>query len=332
VSAYNEEMNIGSKIESLFQLDYPKERLEILIGSDGSTDKTAEIVSKYKNKGIKLFTRSERAGKPSMLNVLASKAKGEILLFTDSRQRLDKASLKELIKNFNDKDVGSVSAELLFEDDNNKAGNGIGFYWRYEKFIRSCESSIGSMLGATGAMYAIRRKLFSKLPNNLILDDVYIPLKIVQKGYRAIFEPKAKIYDDVAKDAKEEFLRKTRTHSGNFQIFNYLKSLFNPFKSPVAWQFFSHKLLRFAGPYLLITLFASNLFLLHSHFYIIFFILQVTFYVLALLGLIFKHANRIFDIPYMFCVMNSAAVVGLYMFLKNKHGVLWKKAKVIYAK
>lgn len=325
MSVYNEERHIENKIMNLLDLDYPGERLEILIGSDGSTDKTDEIISKYINSKIKLYCNQQRKGKPSILNMLAQEAKGEIIVFTDARQRLNKNSLKELVKYFSDKKVGSVSAELHFEGENNQAGNGISLYWKYEKFIRKSESKIGSMLGATGALYAIRRELFSELPKDLILDDVYIPMRIVQRGYRAIFDKKAKIYDRYSKNTKEEFLRKTRTLAGNFQLFVYLRWLFNPFKSLVAWQFISHKFLRLTVPFLLIVIFMSNIFILDNIFYRLFFILQIMFYIFAFFGLIIKHKNRLFDIPYMFCVMNSAVVAGLYGFLTRRQDVLWQK-------
>ncbi len=327
MSAHNEEKNIESKILSLLHLDYPDQRIEILIGSDGSTDKTEEIISKYANHRLKLFRAQNRQGKPNMLNILAKEAKAEIIVFTDARQNLDKDCLKELVKNFADAKVGSVSAALHFEDTQNKAGNGVGLYWKYEKFIRKCESAMGSMLGATGALYAIRRELYPELPKNLILDDVYIPMSIVQKGYRAIFDSKAKLYDRYSRNAKEEFLRKTRTLAGNFQLFVYMRWLLNPWKSPIAWQFISHKFMRLVVPFALIAIFIGNFFILSNYFYWITMILQVIFYSLALFGCAYRRSNRIFDIPRMFCVMNSAALVGLYKFLTHKQDVLWQKAE-----
>lgn len=344
ISVYNEEKNIENKILSLLSIGYPSDRVEILIGSDGSTDQTDEIIRKFtgiasaapsveprndgggETKCIRFFRQEERKGKPGMLNLLVKEAKGEIIVFSDARQRLDKDSLKELVKNFSDKRVGSVSAELEFEGENTQTGNGVGLYWKYEKFIRKAESKIGSMLGATGALYAIRKELFPELPKDLILDDVYIPMCIVQKGYRAIFDEKTKIYDKYSKSAKEEFSRKSRTLAGNFQLVMYLKWLLNPFRSPVAWQFISHKFLRLIVPFLLILAFVSNMFILENYFYRLVFILQIVFYTLAFFGLIFEHKNRLFDVSYMFCVMNSAAVVGLYKFLTHKQDVLWQKA------
>lgn len=327
IAAYNEEKNIENKIQSVLSLDYPEQRLEMLIGSDGSTDKTDEIVSKYINDRVKLFRQQQRQGKPTMLNLLAPHAKGEILVFTDARQRLDKNVLKELVKHFGDDKVGSVSAALFYESENhaNKTSAGIGLYWNYEKFIRKSESRMGSMLGATGALYAIRRELFPALPKNLILDDMYIPIKIVEKNYRAIFDSKAKVYDRVFKNPKDEFLRRVRTLAGNYQLFFYLGHLFNPLMGKISWQFFSHKFLRLIVPFLLVVIFITNMLILKSFLYNFILTLQVIFYTLAFLGLIFKHKNRILDIPYMFCVMNSAAVIGLYKLLINKQNVLWEK-------
>jgi cellulose synthase/poly-beta-1,6-N-acetylglucosamine synthase-like glycosyltransferase len=323
IAAYNEEKNIEGKIKSILELDYPKEKIEVLIGSDGSTDKTDELVSKFTNERFSLLRLLVREGKPAVLNSLAKQAKNEILVFTDARQKLERSSLKELVGNFADKTIGSVSAQLVFEDG---TGNkGVGVYWNYEKFIRISESKIGSMLGATGAMYAIRKNLFSNLPNDLILDDVFVPLKIVAVGFRAIFEPKAIIFDSITRDAGQEFQRKTRTLAGNFQIFGLFKSLFNPVKSPVAIQLFSHKFLRLLVPFLMIIIFIANIAMLDKNTYLLIFALQVLFYFVAFLGSMLKKNNRMFDIPHMFCVMNSAAVIGLYRFLFNKQAVTWEK-------
>lgn len=325
---YNEEKYIEKKIKSLLEIDYPQARLEILIGSDGSTDRTDAIVRQFTSDRIKFFRQLNRKGKPSMLNLLAAQAGGEILVLTDARQKLDKTALKELVRNFTDQRVGSVSAELFFDDEKNKTGNGIGFYWRYEKFIRCCEARMGSMLGATGALYAIRKELFSELPADIILDDVYIPLKIIRQGYRAIFEPRARIYDRVANNYKEEFVRKARSHAGNFQLFLHFPEFFNPFRSKISWQFFSHKFLRLLGPFLLVAFFISNLFLLNLMFYKVIFVLQVAFYLLAAWAIIHKNAFRLFDIPHMFCLMNTAAAIGLLRFLRRRQNAIWQKAEV----
>lgn len=319
ISAYNEEVNIGNKIKTLLSLEYPENNIEFLIGSDGSTDKTDEIIKRYAR--IKFFRQENRQGKPNMLNLLVSKSGGDIIVFTDARQRLDSKAIQEIVKYFEDTKVGSVSGELHYEwEEGNKTASGLGLYWKYEKFIRKSESRMGSMLGATGALYAIKRNLFPKLPANLILDDVYIPMKIVEQGYRAVFDKRAKVYDKIFVDTSAEFLRKTRTLAGNYQLFFYLRGLFNPFKGKIAWQFLSHKFLRLIVPFLLILLFISSIKLP------VFFWLQIIFYILACLGIIFKKENKLFDVPHMFCIMNIAAIVGLYQILFNKIDSKWQKA------
>jgi cellulose synthase/poly-beta-1,6-N-acetylglucosamine synthase-like glycosyltransferase len=328
MSVYNEERNIEKKIQSLFELDYPEPRIEILIGSDGSTDGTDKKIEgvTVSAKSIRFFKHKQRMGKPSILNLLAKEAKGELLVFTDARQRLDKSSVDELVKNFADPKVGSVSAELHFEGNGTKTSDGMGLYWNYEKFIRKSESKIGSMCGATGALYCIRRELFTQLPEDLILDDVYLPMKIVENGYRAIFDKNAKIYDHYSEDAGEEFLRKSRTLAGNFQIFAYLSWLANPFKSMVSWQFISHKFLRLIAPYLLAAVFIVNFYLRNSgNLYQLTLFLQIAFYAFAFCGAFFKHKNRFFDAAYLFCVLNFAAVIGLYRFITKNQDVLWEK-------
>ncbi len=326
MSVHNEEKNLENKIRNLLELDYPMARMEILIGSDGSTDATNQILTSHQSNEIpiKVHIEQNRQGKPGMLNKLVSMAQNEILIFTDARQKLDTSAVKELVKAFADPKIGSVSAELHLEGENNQAARGVGLYWNYEKMIRKAESRIGSMLGATGALYAVRKELFPKLPKNLILDDVYIPMHAVQKGYRAIFDKKAKIYDRFSKTAKEEFLRKTRTLAGNFQLFLYFKWLFNPL-AIIGWQFISHKFLRLVVPFLLTAALISSWSLRSQNLYVLLFVLQCIFYLLAILGMFFKNRNKLFDIAYMFCVLNSAAVIGMLRFLFNKQNVLWER-------
>jgi cellulose synthase/poly-beta-1,6-N-acetylglucosamine synthase-like glycosyltransferase len=328
MSVHNEEKNIETKIQNLLELDYPQARMEILIGSDGSTDVTNQILNNLGTQHpIKVYFEQYRKGKPSMLNNLVSMAQSEILVFTDARQKLDKTAIKELVKACADPKIGSVSAELHLEGENSQTASGMGLYWNYEKMIRKAESRLGSMLGATGALYAVRKELFPQLPKNLILDDVYIPMHAVQKGFRAIFDKKAKIYDRFSRTAKEEFLRKTRTLAGNFQLFLYFKWLFNPLASIIGWQFISHKFLRLLVPFLLAAVLVSSWDLRGQGFYAAIFILQCIFYTFAILGMFFKHKNKLFDVAYMFCVLNAAAVVGMLRFVFNKQNVMWDKTE-----
>ena len=198
----------------------------------------------------------ERRGKVSLLNEIVPQAKGEIIVFSDARQIFKKDALRNLVANFADEKVGCVSGELVFVDeDKASVSKGIGFYWQYEKWMRKMESRISSAVGATGAIYAIRKNLYVAPPQGTILDDVFIPLKVVEQGFRVIFDSEAVAYDRIVSTSKEEFKRKTRTLAGNFQLFFQFKKLLNPLRSKVAFQFFSHKFLRAIAFFFLIILF-----------------------------------------------------------------------------
>ncbi len=334
LSAFNEEKSIEQKLLNLLELNYPEEKLEILVGSDGASDKTDEIISKFHSTRIRFFRFVKNFGKPHVLNALIKEARGEILIFTDARQEFDRDAIRALVSNFEDPLVGCVSGELYFKQDPNAGGSvsgGMDAYWRYEKFLRKKESEIGSMLGATGAIYAIRKKLFPKtLPEDILVDDMYIPLEIIRQGYRAIFESEAQAYDKASEQGAQEFKRKTRTLAGNYQVFMYFLDLFIPFKSPIAWQLFSHKFLRLMVPFFLLGLFVSNPFLLEHPFYFLVFVTQVLFYGLALFEVwrirLQKNGKGIGYIPYTFCLLNYSALVGFFRFITGKQKATWEKA------
>lgn len=333
MSAYNEGSYIEKKIRNLLESDYPKEDLEILVGSDGSTDATDLILSRMANKIVKVFIYKERRGKPSVINDLVPKAKGEILVFCDVRQMFEKNAISHLVTNFADDNVGCVSGELVFEnfEQDTEVARGVGIYWNYEKFIRKCESAIHSMVGATGAIYAIRKGLYSPVPSDIVLDDVYIPLNIARMGYRSILDQEAKAYDRPALAASEEYKRKVRTLAGNYQIFFMFKDLLVPFLNPVSLALVSHKLFRVIAPFFMISLFVSNLFMAIDGSYIIPLTAQVTFYALAALGAITcrqrnkKFIVKIASAAYMFCLLNFTALVGLYRFLAGKQKIVWER-------
>jgi cellulose synthase/poly-beta-1,6-N-acetylglucosamine synthase-like glycosyltransferase len=337
VSLWNEEDVIEEKIKNLLSLDYPQDCCEILIGSDGSTDQTNQIVRKYANDRVRLLESSERQGKTKMINALIKEARGEIIVFTDARQMFDTDALKILVANFADPKIGCVSGELIFvaKDVNGATAQGINLYWNYEKFIRRCESKIHSMLGATGAIYAIRKELYESVPENTVLDDMYTPFRIIQKGYRAIFDDAAKAYDKIADNPQEEYRRKARTLYGNYQIFFLLPGMFNPARSPIAVQLFSHKFLRVVIPIFMIIIFILNFVLLDESFYRIIFGLQILFYSLAIVGMITRKSQqpalkiiaKISYVPYIFCLLNFSALVGLTRFLSAKQSVKWEKAR-----
>lgn len=347
IAVWNEADVIEGKLNNLVFLDYPAGDCEILIGSDGSTDQTNEIVERFVRNyridalqpealpAIRFFPFTARRGKMAVLNDLLGAAQRDIVVFTDARQVFAPDAIRQLVDNFSDPAVGCVSGELTFRSKDGATARGINLYWTYEKFMRRRESAIHSMLGATGAIYAIRRHLFTPLPPNAVLDDMITPLRIIAKGYRAVFDGSAEAFDDVADNPREESRRKGRTLYGNYQIFTMMPQVFNPFASPIALQMFSHKLLRVLAPLLLMAVLASNILLASESFYAALLILQSIFYALALIGSLTRSKNtgmgrllaRICYIPYVFCLLNFSALAGLVKFLSARQSVLWDKAR-----
>ena len=327
IAAYNEKDIIQAKIATCQELDYPPEKLEILIGSDASDDGMDEVVESYADSNVKLVRLSIRQGKVTVLNQLAAQASGEILFFTDARQKLARQSLKLMVRHFADPRIGSVSGELmLVGDESGSYGEGVGFYWKYEKTLRKAESRFGSMLGATGAIYTLRRNLFVPAPADSLLDDMYYPLQAVAQGYRAIFVEDAKAFDQVSASPSGEMRRKIRTLAGNFQILKQIPQLFIPGKSPIAWQLISHKMFRVIVPYFLVLIILANLFIA-GWFYQAFLAGQILFYLLAVLGYLVQNPgfhSRLLSLPLTFCTLNIAAVLGAGRYYFGQQNVKWE--------
>lgn len=337
LSVWNEEDVIKEKLRNLLSLDYPKEKMEILIGSDGSTDKTTRVIRGFNDPRIHLIDRPRRQGKMATINELVQAAKNEAIVFCDARQTFAPSAIRELVSNLADSHVGCVSGELIFKEkkEGGATAKGVSLYWNYEKFIRKHESRLHSMLGATGAIYAIRRELFVPIPPRIVLDDMFVPLQIIRKGYRAVLDESAKAYDQAADSPREEHRRKTRTLFGNYQIFGLFPDLFNPLCSPIAIQLFSHKLLRVLIPLFLILLFILDLLLIGEPLYQIMFYLQIAFYGMAVMGALSRYQKRgIFNLiskicymPYVFCLLNFSALAGTLRFFCSKQEVTWEKAR-----
>lgn len=339
IAAYNEERRIKDKLENSLALDYPRSKFEIIVVSDGSSDKTNEIVRNFADSGVKLIALPQRGGKAHALNIGVSKAAGDIILFSDARQLYDKNALKEIIANFNDKSIGAVSGELhlveelkLQDGSFSEAIESVGFYWRYEKMLRKLESKIDSTVGATGAIYAIRKKLFQSIPEDTILDDVLIPMRVVLQGYRVIFESKAKAFDTISPNPKAEFVRKTRTLAGNFQLFLRHRELYNPFRNRILLQMISHKLFRLIVPLALFCAFTANAFLLKAPFYRITFVVQLLLYLSAISWALVPQRcskfRRLLSIPHTFLMLNAAVLVGFYRYITRKQRITWDRAQV----
>jgi biofilm PGA synthesis N-glycosyltransferase PgaC len=331
IAAHNEVAHIGRKIKNLLTVDYPADRIEIMVGSDGSTDGTLERLREVAEQHIRIFVLDERQGKPAVLNKLVPQARGEIVVLADVRQQFDPQILRRLVQPFADPTVGAVSGELvLTRDACSLVGDGTGKYWEYEKFIRSRESRIDSTVGATGAIYAIRKTLFEPIPPDTILDDVLIPLRIVRRGYRVLFEPAARACDLPPEHARQEFTRKVRTLAGNFQLFSREKWLLSPLHNRLWWQTVSHKLLRLLFPLLQILTLAANVALARtSTLYGTILLLQILFYIAAATGCALQYRRRKFwaaTFPYTFCLLSWATVVGFIRSITGRQAVAWEKA------
>lgn len=327
ISVYNEEKNIERKIRETIALDYPADRVEIVVGSDGSNDRTNEIVRRINDPRVKLFVFPERRGKVNVLNQLIAHARGEIIVFADARQKYCDTALKELAANFHDASVGCVSGELILTDDEVcHIGKGLNTYWNYEKVIRKSESLVYSGVGATGAIYAIRKSLYSAPDGDILLDDVYIPLGVVSRGYRVVFDPSAIAYDKMVVSPEQESKRKMRTLAGNWQLMFRLKGLSISLFSVVGWELLSHKFLRLMIPYLLVVLFISNVLLLQSSLFLSAMVFQFIFYICALLGYFLAEKKiRIFNVPYTFCLLNFLVVRSLADYVQGRQQVTWNK-------
>ncbi len=330
IAAHNEAPRIAARLENLLALDYPHDHLEILLGSDGSTDGTQERARAYETRGVTVVAFEIRRGKAAVLNDLVPKAHGEILVFADARQDFEAGALRALVAPLADPEVGAVSGELVLRaglGGRAGVGTGLGFYWRYEKFIRKSESRVDSTVGVTGAIYAIRRQLYEPIPESTILDDVLIPMRIVRKGYRVVFEPAARAFDWVAADAHHEFVRKVRTIAGNFQLLRREPWLLNPAGNRLWLQTVSHKALRLLSPLFLVGALGLNLTLVAQPLFPWILAKQCAFYAAAFGGYVLRTARRrprVLGVAYVFCLLHWATVVAFIRIVRGRERVTWE--------
>ena len=288
VAARNEGARLPLRIAHLLTLPYDGPR-ELIVVSDGSTDATADAVAPYLARGDVRFVEVPAGGKPLALNAGVAIASGEILVFADARQRYNNAALSALVSNFADPQVGGATGELVLDCESGASsstvGEGLGAYWKYEKWLRRNESLVRSTLGATGAIYALRRTLWRPLPPETLLDDVLAPMRAVLDGWRIVFDDEATAADRTARDAAEEGRRKRRTLAGNYQILAQEPRLLLPLLNPVWLQYVSHKIGRLIVPWALVAMLVSSIALAgQGWFYGLALIAQAVFYGLAALG------------------------------------------------
>lgn len=318
----NEERWLESKLRHLLELDYPPERCQIVAVSDGSTDGSEGILHQYaENSRVQVLMNQLSRGKACGLNDAIPLASGEIIVFTDARQKIESQAIRRLLENFADPEVGCVSGALMLGDPvSGEAAKGMGFYWRIEKIIRELESRSGSVIGATGALYAIRRELVPHVPEGAILDDVFIPMHVVRQGKRVVFEERARAWDSPDLGGELEFARKVRTLSGNYQLVQSEPWLLSR-DNPVLFRFVSHKLLRLAVPFALGAMLIASIWL-KAPFYRIALVLQLAFYGLALLALLrllkAGMIGRAADAAGTFVLLNTAALVAFANFVTGR--------------
>ncbi len=260
VAARDEEINIRARVENLLAQDYPADRIEVVVVSDGSRDRTAEAARSVDDPRVRVIELDEPAGKAEALNRGVAEATGEVVVFADARQRFESNVFAELTAWLWHDSVGGVSGELVIEPSaGSDAVEGVGAYWTLEKAVRHAESRVGSVVGATGSIYAIRRELYTPLERGAILDDVLVPMRIVLGGKRVLFARSARAFDVVAPDTGREFRRKVRTLAGNFQMLRLEPRMLDPRRNPVWFQLVSHKLCRLVAPWALAGAWVSAL-------------------------------------------------------------------------
>ncbi len=320
LAVHNEQHTIEAKIHNIVALDYPDSMLEVIVVDDGSSDDTLKVLksvqAQYPNRVIHVLALPEARGKAVALVQGVERSSGELLMFCDARQRIEPSAALELAAVFHDPSVGAASGELELD-----SAEGAGLYWRYERAIREAEGQVDSVIGVTGALYMIRRELYQPFPANIILDDVWQPMQIALQGFRVLFVPEAKVYDQEA-ELDREFQRKTRTLAGNFQLIARMPQLLSPWSNRLFFAFVSHKVMRLLCPYALALVLISNLVLLQSSSWMWFWWLslfgQAFFYGLAGLDLLtHKDWGRVAHVASTFVVLHWAAVVGLFRFLRR---------------
>jgi len=330
ISAYNEAKSIAAKLDNILSMDYPRDCLEVVIASDGSTDGTDAIVERYKEHGVKLLSLP-RVGKAAAINAAVQATSGKILVFSDANSMYKADAIQELVRPFADPEVGGVAGNQIYktEASGGSSTDGERAYWNFDRMLKKFQGKAGSTLAATGAIYAIRRQLFRPIPDG-VSDDFVTSTGVIVKGYRLVFAPDAIAYEGVAATSQVEFGRKVRVIIRSWKALILMRELLNPFRYGFySIQLFSHKILRYLVFFPLLILFFVSPFLWKTGFiYQMAAIAQVVFYSCALFGLLlngirFGH-KKIFTIPFYFCMVNAASLVAIINVLRGHQIKQWE--------
>ncbi len=343
IAAYNEESFIKKKIGNSLEQNYPASQLEIIIVTDGSTDQTPDIVSRYPS--IRLLHQPQRQGKSAAVNRAVLQARHDIIVFSDANTLLNKDALLHLAAHYDDRKVGGVSGEKKVVNPGNsggtkdekasQAGDGEGMYWKYESFLKKVDSAFYSVVGAAGELWSVRKELYTHLPDNVILDDFILSLKAAAKGFRILYEPKAVAMELPSFSLKDEKKRKVRISAGGFQSIVMLKGLLLFWRHPrLSFLYISHRVLRWTLSPLCMTLalVSNGIIALQTgrRTFVVLLALQLGFYGMALLSplpFLPRKLGKIFRIPYYFVFMNVSVIQGFFRWLKGSQSSVWEKAR-----
>ena len=324
VPAYNEARVIADKIRNVLAIDYPADRFELVVACDGPKDGTAEIVrSMADDVRVRACLFEQNRGKLHVLNDVVPQLRGDIVAFSDASSMLEPQAIRRLVRGFADARVGAVSGVYRVQKkDQAHLGRQEDFYWKYETFLKKQEAEIASILGAHGSLYAIRRELYPFPRPDTINDDYVIPLRIVQRGFRVVYEPEAVAYEEAHEMGG--FGRRVRIMAGNVEQLRELGPLLWPPRPLMLFFFLSHKAARLLVPLALITAAISNLFMWDREMYRATAVLQVFFYLLVLLGGLWQLRPKILRLPFYFCMINAAVLVGAYHVVRGRRTLRWK--------
>ncbi|WP_285008134.1 glycosyltransferase family 2 protein [Pedobacter faecalis] len=335
VAAYNEEAFIEAKIANTVQLKYPAGKLNFVFVTDGSTDRTPEIVSRYPE--IQLLHSPGRSGKIAAVHRAMDHVSTELVVFTDANTFLNTDALMLLCRHYADPKVGAVAGEKRVHiEESADATAGEGFYWKYESKLKTWDSELYSVVGAAGELFSIRRALYEPVPVNSVLDDFMISMQIAGRGYVIVYEPEAYAQETSSANVAEELKRKIRIAAGGIQSIVWLKALLNPFKYPLlSFQYISHRVLRWTvTPFLMILVLLLNVAIVVSApgqcLYTILLFAQILFYISAWMGKVLEDKKlrvKLLFIPYYFCMMNYAVIAGIGRYIQGSQSVIWEKAE-----
>jgi cellulose synthase/poly-beta-1,6-N-acetylglucosamine synthase-like glycosyltransferase len=329
ITAYNEQRDIRAKLENTLQIDYPKEKLEIIVASDCSSDRTDEIVREFAGRDVKLFRQTERNGKTAAQNMAVEKAAGEILLFSDATTMYQKNVLRAMLPNFADETVGCVAGKLIYVDDSESGvGRGAQSYWNYETFLKESESRACSLIGASGCLYSVRKSAYQPMYAEAC-SDFLIATVMYKQGLRTVYEAGAVCTEETNRDTEKEMRMRVRVISQTFTDLWRNREMLNPARSGFyAVELVSHKVLRYAVPiFLLFVLISSGVLAFFSTFFLIILALQTAFYALALVGWLLEKRGvklGVLAIPQYFVLTNAASLVGFYKFLRGERYARWE--------